>query len=97
MDVVAAMWSEMAEQHRAYDAGVWCWSRDAVKHWADGFRGFLARQDMVTLVAVDGEDRPIGFVVGLRREEALFSMAAMARCGTSAWTRHTGRSASAAS
>lgn len=64
VDAVAAMWGEMSSQHHAYDADVWCWSREAMGEWADQYRKGLADEDMVQLVADEGAGRLLGFSQG---------------------------------
>jgi ribosomal protein S18 acetylase RimI-like enzyme len=58
---VAAMWKRMAEQHRAYDAEVWCWSSDAPVRWRDAYAKFAESDDMVLRVAEDDRGELIGF------------------------------------
>ena len=49
---MAKLWSVMAEQHRAYDAEVWCWAQDAIERWAEKYVGFTADEDMILHVAL---------------------------------------------
>jgi ribosomal protein S18 acetylase RimI-like enzyme len=68
VDAVAAMWGQMASQHHAYDADVWCWSREAIGEWADQYRKGLGAEDMIQLVADEGDGDLLGFSQGLVKD-----------------------------
>ena len=62
-DAVARLWSVMAEQHRAYDADVWCWSQDAVRHWRKKFIELLDGDDTIARVAADPDGELVGYAL----------------------------------
>ncbi len=62
-EAVSILWTEMSEDHRRYDAEVWCWSKNARQHWRDELVAWLDDPDMVVLVAQDAAGRLIGYSV----------------------------------
>jgi ribosomal protein S18 acetylase RimI-like enzyme len=86
-DAVAAtlLWRAMARQHRRYDAERWQWADDAAERWHEWFLTACGQETMVVLVAVDGNDTPVGYAMGqvgdqppifaVRRKGTVFDLA----------------------
>lgn len=65
----------MARQHRSYDPECFDWARHCVELFREHFQEMIRNEDDILLVAVDTEDRPVGYLVGLCRDAAeIFSI-----------------------
>ena len=64
----AAMWANMATQHRAYDGECWNWTLGSPEVFREHFERLTANEDAVVLVAVDGDDRPVAYLVAECRD-----------------------------
>lgn len=69
-EAAGRIWSVMAEQHRAYDAEVWCWSDRAERSWSDHFRQMIDTDEMIGLLAESDAGRVTGIVVAVVKESA---------------------------
>lgn len=67
---VAKLWSMMAEQHRRYDAEVWCWAEDAADSWRGKYREFVAGDDMITPVARTAAGKLVGYAVACAKDSS---------------------------
>ncbi len=64
----AAMWAQMADQHRAYDGECWNWTLGSPEVFGKHFAQLTSDPEAVVLVAVDAADRPIGYLIGQCRD-----------------------------
>ena len=62
-DALSILWTEMGEDHRAYDPEVWCWSKDARDRWEDGYLEWIDDKDMCTVLAEDERGKLVGYAV----------------------------------
>ena len=92
-EAVTAMWAEMAAQHAGYDVQRWQWAPGADEKWRKHFLEMTGKDDWVALVAVDAEDRAVGFVTAhLRSVAPVFAAERAADIGNLAVTgEHRGR------
>lgn len=71
VDEVRALWEQMADQHRGYDADVWAWSSDAPLRWREDLAAQIDDPQAVVLVAEMADADPCrlgGFLRGVVRE-----------------------------
>jgi ribosomal protein S18 acetylase RimI-like enzyme len=74
LDAVAEMWSVMADQHRAYDAEVWCWSDEAKEAWRNELAQRLDSEDTVAMLARDASGDAAGYALGVVKDSpAIFA------------------------
>jgi ribosomal protein S18 acetylase RimI-like enzyme len=68
VEAASALWWAMARQHEAYDDVRWGHTADAGTAWRRYFLAELEKPDAIALVAVDGRDRPVGYLLGATGE-----------------------------
>ena len=63
-DAVTAMFALNGRMHEGYDSFRWGHTPDAENAWRDNFLRQLQKPTGFVLVGVDGEDRPVAFLLG---------------------------------
>jgi ribosomal protein S18 acetylase RimI-like enzyme len=63
-DAVAALWTQMAAQHKGFDAERWQWSPDAVDRCRERYLELVAEEGGVALVAVAPDGRVLAYLQG---------------------------------
>ena len=62
-DTVTTIWLEMAREHEQFDPTAWSWSEDPGPVWRDWFISCTVSPDIIALVAVGGDDHPVGYIL----------------------------------
>jgi ribosomal protein S18 acetylase RimI-like enzyme len=61
-EAIASLWRHMANQHRAMDAEVWCWTDDAVEAFREHMADVIGKEGWIILVAETPAGEVVGFV-----------------------------------